>query len=97
MLFVAMSPPKKERFLARWCDELKVPVCYGVGGAFHVPAGKVKRAPDMWQRMGLESFYRVVQEPRRMWRRYLLTNAWFVWILLGEAVKRVFARRRRGA
>jgi N-acetylglucosaminyldiphosphoundecaprenol N-acetyl-beta-D-mannosaminyltransferase len=77
MLFVAMSSPKKELFMARWAEHMNVPVCHGVGGAFDVLAGKVKRAPQRWQRLGLEWLYRVVQEPGRMWRRYLVTNTLF--------------------
>lgn len=55
-----------------------VPVCHGVGGAFDVLAGKTKRAPRLWQRLGLEWLYRVLQEPRRLWRRYLVTNTLFI-------------------
>ena len=84
ILFVAMSPPKKEVFLARWATTLNVPVCHGVGGAFDVLAGKVRRAPDRWQRMGLEWLYRVMQEPGRMWRRYLVTNTIFGGMVLAE-------------
>ena len=87
ILFVAMSPPKKERFLARWFDELDVPVCHGVGGAFDVFVGKTQRAPVLWQRVGMEWMYRIVQEPRRMWRRYLVTNTLFAWMLLAEKFK----------
>jgi len=96
MLFVAMSPPKKEEFLARWFEELDVPVCHGVGGAFDVLAGKTKRAPLRWQRWGMEWLYRVFQEPRRMWRRYLVTNTVFGWMLLGEIVRKKKARRHEG-
>ncbi len=84
MLFVAMSPPKKEVFLARWADTLNVPVLHGVGGAFDVLAGKVRRAPRLWQSLGLEWLYRVVQEPGRMWRRYLVTNTIFTGMVLAE-------------
>ncbi len=101
ILFVAMTSPKKERFLARWGDEMGVPVCHGVGGSFDVLAGKVKRAPAMWQRFGLEWLYRVVQEPRRMWRRYLVTNTVFGWMilqaLLGPRRSRNPGEERRGA
>ncbi|MFH1111370.1 MAG: WecB/TagA/CpsF family glycosyltransferase [Planctomycetota bacterium] len=93
MLFVAMSSPKKELFLGRWADELRVPVCHGVGGSFDVMVGRVKRAPRVWQRFGLEWLYRVVQEPRRMWRRYLVTNAAFVTMLFGEFVRKRLLRR----
>jgi len=84
ILFVAMTSPKKEQFLARWSDSMDVPVCHGVGGAFDVTAGKVQRAPLLWQRVGLEWLYRVLQEPRRMWKRYLVTNTLFCSMLLRE-------------
>lgn len=84
VLFAAMSSPKKEVFLARWSKELGVPVCHGVGGAFDVIAGKVKRAPQRWQRWGMEWLYRVVQEPGRMWRRYLVTNVLFCTMVMRE-------------
>lgn len=88
ILFVAMTSPKKEQFLAQWAEEMDVPICHGVGGAFDVLAGKVRRAPMMWQRLGLEWLYRVVQEPRRMWRRYLVTNTLFCGMVLSEMMGR---------
>jgi N-acetylglucosaminyldiphosphoundecaprenol N-acetyl-beta-D-mannosaminyltransferase len=88
LLFVAMSSPKKELFLARWSAQMGVPVCHGVGGSFDVLAGRVKRAPAAWQRFGLEWFYRVLQEPRRMWRRYLVTNTLFSVMVLRELLLR---------
>jgi N-acetylglucosaminyldiphosphoundecaprenol N-acetyl-beta-D-mannosaminyltransferase len=88
ILFVAMTSPKKEEFLARWSRHMEVPVCHGVGGAFDVVAGKVRRAPRIWQRVGLEWLYRVVQEPRRMWKRYLVTNTLFCGMLVREMVSR---------
>jgi len=84
MLFVAMSSPKKEIFLNRFKDALDVPFIMGVGGAFDVVAGRVKRAPAWMQKSGLEWFYRVVQEPRRMWKRYLVTNSVFIYLVLKE-------------
>lgn len=77
ILFVAITSPKKEQLLARHSERMRVPVCHGVGGSFDVMAGKVKRAPRVWQRLGLEWLYRVKQEPRRLWRRYLVTNTLF--------------------
>ena len=84
VLFVAMTSPKKEQFLARWSHLIDVPVCHGVGGSFDVMAGKVKRAPALWQKFGMEWLYRVVQEPGRMWRRYLVSNSLFCWMVLKE-------------
>ena len=76
ILFVAMSTPKKEKFIFKNRDILKnINIVMGVGGAFDVIAGKVKRAPKLLQDMGMEWFWRFLQEPTRMWRRiydYLL-------------------------
>ena len=87
VLFVAITSPKKERFMAKWGDYMNVPVVHGVGGSFDVVAGLVKRAPLMWQRLGLEWLYRVKQEPRRLWKRYLMTNAGFLKLLILEKLK----------
>jgi N-acetylglucosaminyldiphosphoundecaprenol N-acetyl-beta-D-mannosaminyltransferase len=78
ILFVAISSPKKEIFLGKWLNFINVPVCHGVGGSFDVLAGVTKRSPLWMQKSGLEWFYRLVQEPRRMWKRYLVTNSIFV-------------------
>ncbi len=99
ILLVAMTSPKKERFLAKWSSTLNVPVCHGVGGSFDVMAGKVKRAPPAWQRLGLEWLYRVKQEPRRLWKRYFVTNSVFMLMVARElarrAVPRASSRRAR--
>ncbi|MGQ9427239.1 WecB/TagA/CpsF family glycosyltransferase [Gilvimarinus sp. F26214L] len=82
LLFVAITSPRKENFISKWRDQLGVTFVMGVGGTFDVVAGKVKRAPLWMQKWGLEWFYRVLQEPRRMWKRYLVTNIQFAWLLL---------------
>ncbi len=85
MLFVGIKSPVKENFLYRYREILKpVPFIMGVGGSFDVIAGKVKRAPQWMQKNGLEWFYRFIQEPRRMWKRYLFGNTAFVWLVLKE-------------
>lgn len=84
LLFVAITSPKKENFINKWQDQLGVNFVMGVGGTFDVVAGKVKRAPVWMQNWGLEWFYRVMQEPGRMWKRYLVTNSQFAWLLLKE-------------
>ncbi len=85
ILFVAISSPKKEIFLATHKKAFgPVNLIMGVGGSFDVIAGKVKRAPEWMQRSGLEWFYRFIQEPRRMWRRYLVGNATFIGMVLQE-------------
>ena len=93
LLFVAITSPKKENFINKWRDQLGVNFVMGVGGTFDVVAGKVKRAPRWMQRAGLEWLYRVIQEPRRMWKRYLVTNSAFAWLLLQEKSRTLWARR----
>ena len=78
ILFIGISSPKKEKFLEEWRDYMSVPICHGVGGSFDILAGVTKRAPVWMQKCGLEWFYRFVQEPRRMWKRYLVTNTIFI-------------------
>jgi N-acetylglucosaminyldiphosphoundecaprenol N-acetyl-beta-D-mannosaminyltransferase len=84
LLFVAISSPKKEQFISRWRETLGVDFAMGVGGTFDIIAGKVRRAPGWMQASGLEWLYRVIQEPRRMWRRYLVTNLAFAGMLVRE-------------
>lgn len=86
LLFVAIASPQKESFINRWRDRLGVTFVMGVGGTFDVVAEKVKRAPLWMQKSGLEWLYRVIQEPRRMWKRYLVTNPRFAWLLLKAIV-----------
>jgi len=88
-LFVGMPTPRKERFLARYRDELNTPFIMGVGGSFDVLAGDVSRAPEWMQRAGLEWAHRVIQEPRRMWKRYASTNFAYLWMLVGVLAKRL--------
>lgn len=90
ILLVGMTSPKKERFLARWSETMQVPVCHGVGGSFDVVAGKVKRAPAAWRNLGMEWLYRLLQEPRRMWKRYLVTNTLFAGMVTAGLARRLF-------
>lgn len=90
VLLVAMSSPRKEKFIARWGATMNVPVCHGVGGSFDVFAGKVQRAPVLWQKAGFEWLYRLLQEPRRMWRRYLVTNTQFTVLVVKALMRRAF-------
>jgi N-acetylglucosaminyldiphosphoundecaprenol N-acetyl-beta-D-mannosaminyltransferase len=83
LLFVAISSPTKEIFLNSYKKELsKLNFIMGVGGSFDVVAGKVKRAPIWMQKAGLEWFYRFLQEPGRMWKRYLIGNTRFVLLVM---------------
>ena len=83
ILFVAMSSPKKEIFLNKFKLQLKdVNFIMGVGGSFDVISGDIKRAPVFMQKIGLEWFYRFLQEPRRMWKRYLIGNIKFIFLVM---------------
>jgi N-acetylglucosaminyldiphosphoundecaprenol N-acetyl-beta-D-mannosaminyltransferase len=93
LLFVAITSPKKENFINRWKDRLGVDFVMGVGGTFDVVAGKVRRAPDWMQRSGLEWAFRVAQEPRRMWKRYFITNNKFALMLIKSRVASVVGAR----
>lgn len=81
LLFVAISSPKKEEFLAAHQASMRVPFAMGVGGTFDVATGRVKRAPRWMQESGFEWFYRFLQEPRRMFRRYFIEDMFFFWLL----------------
>ncbi len=87
ILFVGMSSPKKEYWMSKYQSSLKVSFCMGVGGGFDVLVGKIKRAPRWMQKLGLEWFHRLLQEPTRMWKRYLVTNTLFLFYLLKEKLK----------
>lgn len=88
ILFVGISSPIKENFLFENRDTLKqVNLIMGVGGSFDVIAGFVKRAPIWMQKSGLEWLYRLIQEPKRMWKRYLIGNTKFVVLVLREKLK----------
>ncbi len=89
ILFVGMPSPFKETWCQRHRERLQVPVIVGVGGSFDVLAGFIKRAPRWVQSMGLEWFWRLSMEPRKLWKRYLTTNSQFIWFASLE----IFARR----
>jgi N-acetylglucosaminyldiphosphoundecaprenol N-acetyl-beta-D-mannosaminyltransferase len=95
ILFVAISSPKKERFLSRWQTTLNTPFTMGVGGSFDVVTGKVSRAPRWMQRWGLEWFHRFLQEPRRMFRRYFVADMSFFPLLLAELYRERIRQQAR--
>jgi N-acetylglucosaminyldiphosphoundecaprenol N-acetyl-beta-D-mannosaminyltransferase len=77
VLCMAVGSPKQELFLYKWKKEMQVPFVMGVGGSFDVTAGVLKRAPLWMQESGLEWLFRLAQEPRRLWRRYLVDDMAF--------------------
>ena len=87
LLFIGVSSPKKEIFAHRNAGAMGVPFIMGVGGSFDVIAGVTRRAPVWMQRGGLEWFWRFLQEPRRMWRRYFVHDIKFVGLVAREFVQ----------
>jgi N-acetylglucosaminyldiphosphoundecaprenol N-acetyl-beta-D-mannosaminyltransferase len=87
LLFLGMTSPKKEKFVAAYGKRSGAKVVHGVGGSFDVLSGKVRRAPAAWQRVGMEWLYRVLQEPRRLGPRYITTNAAFIALVMREMVR----------
>ena len=87
ILFVAISSPKKEYWLSRFGRRIDVPFVMGVGGSVDVLAGITRRAPMVLQKLGLEWAYRLAQEPRRLFRRYLVTNVRFALLVARDLVR----------
>jgi N-acetylglucosaminyldiphosphoundecaprenol N-acetyl-beta-D-mannosaminyltransferase len=89
MLFVAITSPIKENFLRNHKEQLKdINLIMGVGGSFDVVSGVTKRAPMWMQNIGMEWFYRFLQEPKRMWKRYLVGNTKFIYLVLKEKLSK---------
>jgi N-acetylglucosaminyldiphosphoundecaprenol N-acetyl-beta-D-mannosaminyltransferase len=91
VVWVGIGVPRQEKWMAEMRPYLEAPVLVGVGAAFDFLAGIVPQAPPWLQKRGLEWAYRLAQEPRRLWRRYLRYNPWFV-----AAFARQLAAHRSG-
>jgi N-acetylglucosaminyldiphosphoundecaprenol N-acetyl-beta-D-mannosaminyltransferase len=87
ILFVALGFPKQERWIYNHAKTSSVPLSLGVGAAFDFVAGTLKRAPKWMQWLGLEWLHRLIQEPHRLWRRYLLLGPQFILLSLVEIIK----------
>ncbi len=86
ILWVGLSTPKQEKWMYAHRDQIHVPVMLGVGAAFDMNTGRLKRAPVWMQDRGLEWLFRLVLEPRRLWRRYLVVGSSFVWAVWREHI-----------
>ena len=86
VVWVGLSTPKQERWMAVHRDRLQVPVLIGVGAAFDFHAGLKRRPPRIVQRSGFEWAYRLAAEPRRLWKRYLTNNPQFVVLALAQII-----------
>ena len=85
LLWIGMTAPKQEKWTYTHWQELDIHCHVGtIGAVFDFFAGTAKRAPLWWQHHGLEWLYRLIKEPRRMWRRYLVGNVLFLWYMAGE-------------
>lgn len=88
LLWIGMTAPKQEKWTYSHWDELRIHCHTGtIGAVFDFFAGTVERAPEWWQRHSLEWLYRLLKEPRRMWRRYIIGNALFIWNIGKEAMR----------
>lgn len=90
MVFLGMGSPTKEEIADRYRDEFGTVIVQGVGGSFDVMAGLVPRAPVWMQKVGMEWLFRVIQEPRRMFWRYAVTNAVCMRVFAIALLKRIF-------
>ncbi len=79
VLWVGLSTPKQERWMHEHRDRLRIPVMLGVGAAFDFATGRTKQAPPWMREHGLEWLFRLMEEPRRLWRRYLIYGSKFAW------------------
>jgi N-acetylglucosaminyldiphosphoundecaprenol N-acetyl-beta-D-mannosaminyltransferase len=95
VLFIALGTPAKEFFIHKYRSRLAIPFAIGVGGAFDILAGRTKRAPELLQALGLEWFYRFIQEPGRMWKRYLFGNARFIMLVARYVLSRLYSRAKK--
>ncbi|MDO5681741.1 MAG: WecB/TagA/CpsF family glycosyltransferase [Propionibacteriaceae bacterium] len=94
-LIVGMGVPRQEHFIEHHWDQFNVSMAVGVGGSFDVLAGLRKRAPLWMQRVGLEWLFRLLQEPRRLFLRYLVTNTQFMVLAARALFRRARARARK--
>lgn len=87
LLWIGMTAPKQEKWAYKHLDRLEVHCHIGtIGAVFDFFAGTVKRAPECWQKAGMEWLYRLLSEPRRMWRRYFIGNAKFLYYIMVEKI-----------
>lgn len=88
ILFVGVGAPKQEKWAARYMEQLNVGPILGVGASFDFAAGTIQRAPLWLQKIGMEWSWRLMQEPGRLWQRYILKDSQFVWLMMKELAKK---------
>jgi exopolysaccharide biosynthesis WecB/TagA/CpsF family protein len=87
ILLVGLGAPKQEKWIYAFKDEYNVPVSIGIGISFHFVSGRVRRAPRGIQKLGLEWFWRLMAEPGRLWKRYLIDDMKFFWLVLKQKIR----------
>jgi N-acetylglucosaminyldiphosphoundecaprenol N-acetyl-beta-D-mannosaminyltransferase len=87
ILWVGLSTPRQECFMAEYVNRFRVPLLVGVGAAFDFHTGRMHEAPAWMKRGGLQWLHRLLQDPRRLWKRYLLNNPAFVWRIALQSCK----------
>jgi N-acetylglucosaminyldiphosphoundecaprenol N-acetyl-beta-D-mannosaminyltransferase len=87
IIWVGLSTPKQERWMYEHCVHLRTPVMVGVGAAFDFFTGRIRQAPPWMRENGLEWLFRLIQEPRRLWQRYLVLGARFTWNVAFELLR----------
>lgn len=88
VLFVGMTAPKQEKWVHKNKSKLNTPIICSIGAVFDFYAGTVKRAPQWIIKLNMEWFYRLCREPKRLWKRYIINNAKFVFYVLKESTKK---------
>lgn len=95
VLLLGFGTPMKEKWVKRHKAALNVPIIHGVGGSFDIVGEFTRRAPKWMQKSGLEWLYRLIQEPKRMWKRYLVTNSLFIWLVFQAWLQNIFPNRNK--
>lgn len=88
IVWVGLGTPKQDYWVGRFSELLEAPALIAIGAAFDIHSGRVRQAPRWIQRSGFEWLFRLLQEPRRLWRRYVIGNPRFIWLLLRQWVTR---------
>ncbi len=92
ILFVGLGAPKQEKWIVNNLEKLNVPISIGIGGSFELISGMVTRSPKWMQKIGLEWLFRLMKEPRRLWKRYLIGNVKFVWLVVKQKISLTFLK-----
>lgn len=95
VIWIGLGAPKQDKWMAEHMGRVNAPVMIGVGAAFDFLSGRKKQAPAWIQKIGMEWFFRLVTEPRRLWKRYLVTNTLFIFFMTLDLCKSIVTTKRR--